>query len=75
MDQNGLHKNDQWKILNKISQKCATFERYFDEKTVIQDFDEKSKWKLVTPKTKSRPIELSIGSKEPPRPGRINSSL
>ena len=51
------------------------FDRYFDEKTVIQDFDEKSKWKLVTSKTKSRPIELSLGSKEPPRPGRINSSL
>ena len=28
----------------------------------------------MTPKTKSRPIELSIGAKEPPGPGRINSS-
>ena len=29
MDQNGLHKNDQWKILNKISHISWTFDRFF----------------------------------------------
>ena len=40
IDQNGLYKNDQWKILNKISLFEATFETFFPffEKSTKKNF-------------------------------------